>query len=75
MYIINPFKKKGMSLSDLTSTHPPTADRIRILRSMAGGSFADYEKAYAQTKGKSGVIPPSALAGAGGDVPLRTASS
>ena len=37
MYIINPFKKKGMSLSDLTSTHPPTADRIRILRSMARG--------------------------------------
>jgi heat shock protein HtpX len=74
MYIINPFKKKGMSLSDLTSTHPPTADRIRILRSMAGGSMADYEKAYAQTKGKGGVIPPSALAGAGADVPLRRAS-
>jgi heat shock protein HtpX len=71
MYIINPFKKKGMSLSDLTSTHPPTADRIRILRSMAGGSFADYEKAYAQTKGKGGVIPSSALTGASGDVPLR----
>ncbi len=71
MYIINPFKKKGMSLSDLTSTHPPTADRIRILRSMAGGSYADYEKAYEQTKGKGGMIPPSALAGAGSDVPLR----
>ena len=39
MYIINPFKKKGMSISDLTSTHPPTADRIRILRSMAGGIY------------------------------------
>ena len=74
MYIINPFKKKGMSLSDLTSTHPPTADRIRILRSMAGGSMADYERAYAQTKGKGGVIPPSALTGAAGDVPLRQAS-
>ncbi len=74
MYIINPFKKKGMSLSDLTSTHPPTADRIRILRSMAGASMADYERAYAQTKGKGGVIPPSALAGAGGDVPLRQPS-
>ena len=66
MYIINPFKSKGMSVSDLTSTHPPIADRIRILRSMAGGSFADYERAYAQTKGKGGVIPPSALAGATG---------
>jgi len=72
MYIINPFKKKGMSLSDLTSTHPPTAERIRILRSMAGGSYADYEKAYEQSKGK-GLIPPSALTGAGDDVPLRKA--
>ena len=75
MYIINPFKKKEMSLSDLTSTHPPTADRIRILRSMAGGSFADYEKAYAQTKGKGGVIPSSAISGTTGDIPLRKASA
>ena len=74
MYIINPFKKKGMSLSDLTSTHPPTAERIRILRSMVGGSYADYEKAYEQSKGKGGLIPPSALTGAGDDVPLRKAS-
>ena len=72
MYIINPFKSKGMSVSDLTSTHPPIADRIRILRTMAGGSLADYERAYAQTKGKGGVIPPSALAGAA--VPLRKPS-
>jgi len=28
MYIINPFKNKGMSMSSLTSTHPPIADRI-----------------------------------------------
>jgi heat shock protein HtpX len=75
MYIINPFKKKGMSLSDLTSTHPPTADRIRILRSMAGGSFADYEKAYIQTKGKGGFIPASAISSTEGDVPLRKASA
>jgi heat shock protein HtpX len=75
MYIINPFKKKGMSLSDLTSTHPPTADRIRILRSMAGGSFADYEKAYVQTKGKGGVISASAISSTDADVPLRKASA
>ena len=36
MYIINPFRKNGMSASDLTSTHPPISERIRILRSMAG---------------------------------------
>jgi heat shock protein HtpX len=74
MYIINPFKNKGMSMSSLTSTHPPIADRIRILRSMGGGSMADYERAYAQTKGKGGVIPPSALTGAASAVPLRQAS-
>ena len=72
MYIINPFKNKGMSVNDLTSTHPPIADRIRILRSMAGGSLADYERAYAQTEGKGGVIPPSALSDAA--VPLRKPS-
>jgi heat shock protein HtpX len=73
MYIINPFKKKGMSISDLTSTHPPIAERIRILRAMGGASMADYERAYAQTKGKGGIIPPTALAGASGGVPLRQA--
>jgi heat shock protein HtpX len=65
MYIINPFQKKGMSINSLTSTHPPIAERIRILRSMAGASLADYERAYHQTKGRGGIISVSALAGAG----------
>lgn len=67
MYISNPFRKQGMSASDMTSTHPPVRERIRILRSMAGGaSFADYDKAFRQVhKGKGSVIPGSALAGAG----------
>ncbi len=47
MYIANPFRQKGRAASDLTSTHPPLSERIRILRSMGGGaSFADYEAAY-----------------------------
>jgi heat shock protein HtpX len=72
MYIINPFRKRGMSASDLTSTHPPISERIRILRSMAGGaSLADYNQAYQQVR-KAGrqIVPASALA-AGAAVGLR----
>ncbi len=65
MYIINPFRHNGMAASDLSSTHPPISERIRILRSMGGSSLADYEQAYGQAKGKAGIIPASALAGAG----------
>jgi heat shock protein HtpX len=74
MYIINPFRKKGRAASDLSSTHPPISERIRILRSMAGGaSLADYDNAFRQVhKGGRGVIPPSAVAGAGA-VSLRPA--
>jgi heat shock protein HtpX len=64
MYIVNPFKKAGqLALSSLTSTHPPTAERIRILRSMAqGASFKDYSAAYTKVTGSKTIIPPSALA-------------
>jgi heat shock protein HtpX len=63
MYIVNPFKKKGqMRLSDLTSTHPPISERIRILRNMThGASFKDYSDAFsAVTHGKT-VVPQAAL--------------
>ena len=73
MYIINPFQKKGMSIDSLTSTHPPIAERIRILRAMAGASLADYERAYQQAKGGAGIVPASALAGPGA-IALRAAS-
>ncbi len=63
MYIINPFRKKGMAASNLSSTHPPISERVHILRSMAGGaSFSDYNNAYQQMHTtKRGIIPPSAL--------------
>ena len=73
MYITNPFQKKGMSLDSLTSTHPPIGERIRILRGMGGASMADYEQAYRQTKGGTGIVPASALTGAG-TVALRAPS-
>jgi heat shock protein HtpX len=65
MYTANPFRKEGRAAEDLTSTHPPASERIRILRSMAGGaSLAAYNMAYSQvTKLGRGVVPSSALAG------------
>lgn len=63
MYIVNPLRQRGMAASDLTSTHPPISERIRILRSMAGASYLDYDRAYRQVHGAgSGVIPASAAA-------------
>ncbi len=68
MYISNPFRRRGGAPTDFTSTHPPIQERIRILRSMAGGaSYADYDRAYQQLHkgGIRGVIPATALAGSG----------
>jgi len=62
MYIVNPLNKKGMKLSDLTSTHPPISQRIRILRNMShGASLADYSKSYSQTTKKALPLPAAAL--------------
>jgi heat shock protein HtpX len=72
MYTINPFRKEGRAASDLTSTHPPISERIRILRAMSGASVADYEKAYREFKHQS-IIPASSLTGAG-TVALRPPS-
>jgi len=73
MYIINPLHKPGFKASDLNSTHPPTSERIRILRSMGGSaSFADYDRVFRQVhKGGGGVIPSATLAGAAGLVEAR----
>ncbi len=61
MYIVNPFKK-GASLADLTSTHPPIHERIKILRNMAqGASFNAYSTAYTKVTQQASIIPSSAL--------------
>jgi heat shock protein HtpX len=63
MYTINPFREKGRAASNLTSTHPPIQERIRILRAMAGASLADYDRAYREARGqRRGIAPASALA-------------
>ncbi len=63
MYIVNPFKKRGqMDLSAWTSTHPPIAERIRILRSMAhGASYKDYAQAFTAVTRARNPIPAAAL--------------
>jgi len=60
---LNPLKKKGMQIADLTSTHPPISERIGILRGMMHGvSFADYQTSYSKiAKKKDTIIPKSEL--------------
>ena len=75
MYIVNPFKKKKqMKLSDLTSTHPPISERIRILRNMThGASFKDYSRSFSDITHTKTVIPPTALTKEG--IALREAGA
>lgn len=63
MYIVNPLKPKGQKLSDLSSTHPPISERVRILRSISGGAnYVDYQNAFNKVKrGKETIIPSSGL--------------
>jgi len=73
MYIINPFRKRGMTAQDLTSTHPSISERIRILRAMGGASYEDYSKAYQEIRHTTKVFIPEAAAAAVGSVALRHA--
>ena len=61
MYIINPLKRAGAMAANATSTHPPTDERIRILRAMAGSGLAAYERSFQEQTKRGGVIPRSAL--------------
>ncbi len=51
MFIINPLSADGDEPDSVFASHPPTRERIRILRAMTGASFADYEAAYRRAKG------------------------
>jgi heat shock protein HtpX len=55
MYIVRPLKQgEKMSATSAFATHPPIAERVRILRSMAGGAdFAAYDEAYKRVRGRS----------------------
>ena len=75
MYIVNPFKKRGkMDLSAWTSTHPPIAERVRILRSMSrGASYKDYAEAFATVSRSKNPVPIAAVAKE--QVPIRQAQA
>jgi heat shock protein HtpX len=56
MYIVNPMAASGKAVG-LFSTHPPTEDRIRVLRGMSSGSsLVEYEKAFRTLHKDAGVI-------------------
>ncbi|MGE0480382.1 MAG: M48 family metallopeptidase [Phycisphaerae bacterium] len=50
LYIVNPLQERR-SLAALFSTHPPTTERVRILRAMGGAGLAEYERAYKSVHG------------------------
>jgi heat shock protein HtpX len=78
MYIINPTMKAHGGGSSLFSTHPPTKERVAILRSMGGAGLNDYNNAYRAALGKD-VIGSTSLRSAEelklrGIVPTATAT-
>ncbi len=59
MFTVNPLQGGP---AGLFSTHPPTQERVRVLRSMVhGASYADYQEAYSDLHGK-GLIGNRTLA-------------
>lgn len=63
LYIISPQAAAGRSGSWF-STHPPAAERIKILRGMAGGSLRDYDQAYRAARGTASPLPVAEVAAA-----------
>jgi len=71
LYIVNPLKKTGMQISDLSSTHPPITERIKILRGMMHGvDFADYQTVYNKIKNNSEQIIPASGLKSKVDIPI-----
>jgi len=73
MFIVNPLSAADRESTGLFSTHPPTSQRVAILRSMAGAGLLDYDAAYRAVRG-GGLIGGMTLKSAEA-VPLRAASA
>jgi heat shock protein HtpX len=54
MYIVRPLRKEEQrNVTSAFATHPPVAERARILRTMSGGAdYRAYDKAYAGVRGR-----------------------
>jgi heat shock protein HtpX len=66
MYFVNPLQKAKKSMSAWGSTHPPTEERVQILRGMGGAiDLASYDSAFRTVTGRPvGVVPAGAAAAA-----------
>ena len=73
LYIVNPLQARASA--GMVSTHPPTEERIRILRAMAGGAgYVDYDNAFRKVRGRDEPCIGKQTLGSEGSVPARKAS-
>jgi heat shock protein HtpX len=62
MFIVPPMGLDGKSFASVFSTHPPTEERVKILRSMSGGAgFSEYNKVFRQVNGTDVINPENLL--------------
>jgi heat shock protein HtpX len=74
LYIVNPLQARASG--SMVSTHPPTEQRIKILRAMAGGAgYVDYENAFRKVRGGDDPCIGKQTLGSEGSVPARQASA
>jgi heat shock protein HtpX len=76
MFLVNPLKVTKAGLADLTSTHPPISQRIKILRAMGGeAGLTRYDQAFRKVTGRPvGVVPRSHQDGMAAKVRAATAA-
>ena len=74
LYIVNPLQARASA--SMVSTHPPTEQRIKLLRAMAGGAgYVDYENAFRKVRGGDDPCIGKQTLRSEGSVPARQASA